>query len=1232
MNRSNSCLYLLSIFFLAVPPFLSFGVSQESTGKHAACRETAPVLSADRDRVFLGPFLDYLEDPDGNLKISQIISKEIQDRFRGCNQKSPGFGFTDSAFWFRFSIQNPTGRPLTRYLEIEYPLLDSVKLFVPDGEGGYHPLEQGDHLTFEKRIIPYRNIVFNLHLPPHSTALYFLRVQTSSSLNLPAYLYSEPAFINRVETEDLALGIYFGILFAMLAYNLLLFFNIREAVYLYYVLFVIFYFLFQLDLTGVAFKYLWPSWIGWANISLPFFILTAYTFGTLFTRKILNSGKHAPFLDKVLCFFLIITSIGSVASLFLPYEISIRMATLVTTTVFVHILTGYVCLYRGWRPARYYALAWTVSMGGAAIYALKSFGVLPNNFFTIWGIQIGSAWEVILLSMALSDRLTLLQREKDQLQTKYTRELEEANRRLEDFARNLEEKVKQRTKELEESNRLLKTQTEEMRRAEEQAERANQAKSLFLANMSHEIRTPLNAITGITALAMEMDITGKLRDYLKVIKVSADSLLDLVNDILDFSKIEAGKMELETLEFNLLELLEKIADVFAEQASAKGIDLIIHIDREVPENLQGDPVRLGQLLTNLTSNAIKFTEEGKVIVRCSLIEQEAGIVHLRFQVMDTGIGVEEQRQQDLFEVFTQADSSTTRRYGGSGLGLAICRKIATLMDGTISMESAPGKGTTFTFEVKLELASSSDRNGPGQGETLFPLLNEKKKPLAIHLLYQQQEVEKSIREQLARLGSKLKSSIRIDGFHLDKETALPCTHNGIDLFIIDIPPQELIPADLLIAFTGLIMEQYEEQAAPLFILLAPQCKTAEIEQLFHGHKEILTSPRPATPFRLQRALAKIVAREDSPEGLPGQESSAVRTGFRNVKILVVEDNEINQMVAREILVKHGATVEFANNGLEALEKASTDHDLILMDVQMPEMDGYEATRILKKRPNIGKIPIIAMTASVFRQDRQRCARAGMDDFIMKPVTPESLMAVLKKWIPEEKQRILSPSSDEQHGDTMQNHAEKTWNTGEVPGADMEQVRSRFGQDLSLYLELLERFVSDMEGLSQHLETLIEKGRFSELKRFFHTQKGVCLNLALNELGAHFLQAEMKSTQEPEALWGIIPAIEKKIASIASFIEETGNKRGELKAEREKPAADRDNAELLQKILELDELLQLNDIESESIWHELRAELRTIIPKEPIHQITDLIAEMEFEAASAMLQEICSNLQEHSSSM
>ena len=1200
----KNILHLSACFFRSFSGLLAFFILLLLTvGASAALKGSTLVVQRDKNQYVIGPYLYYLEDIGGKLSLSQITSPVISRRFSRCDDPAPGFGFTSSTYWFRFSLRNPSSGQISRYLEIEYPLLDHVELYEPGAQGFYNVYREGDWQVFSHRPVPYRNFVFILKIPAHTTLTYFIKVRTSSSLNMPVRLYAPAAFIDKVENEDMALGMYFGILFAMLAYNMILYISIRESLYLYYVMFVMLNFLFQLDLMGVSFKYLWPGAPYWANISLPFFIFTAFFFGTQFTRGILNTFRNIRVIDAILKAFLYLAAAGAVISLVTPYNISIRLATLFIITVVVHITAGFVCLFRGYRPARYYVFAWTVSLAGMAIFALKSFGLLPNNVFTIWGIQIGSAWEVILLSIALADRINMLGKEKEQIQAKYTRKLEAANLSLEEFSKNLEDKVVRRTRELEESNILLKEQARVMRLAEEKAENASMAKSEFLANMSHEIRTPLNAITGMTGLAMEMDgLPQKLRDYLEIIKTSAHSLLDLVSDILDFSKIEAGRMELEKVEFSLLEVIEKTADMFSEQASGQGTELIIDIDPDVPDRISGDPIRLGQLLTNLISNAIKFTSHGEVVLSCKCSGLSKSAAQLEFCIEDTGIGIDPDRLDFLFEMFTQADTSTTRRFGGTGLGLAICKKIADLMRGKIQVSSQPGKGSRFIFSVELERApgASVAQSAP----PVFP------RETPVVLCCRSERLGQALEKMLRSLGL---SEIRyISEDHLEDGAGVFNTGALLFLNVREGDLQSPRAVDLLGRFPDLsiiVCHGFNFEPSRRLILMAPRMsfilKPVKKSMLSEILKSVLGE--------------KLFLRHDGKE-IRGHKKSSMP--FPGIRVLLVEDNEINQMVARKIISRTGARVTIAENGKEALSVAGQGFDIIFMDIQMPEMDGYETTVALRGIKETMDVPIIAMTAGVFDDDRQRCFQSGMNDFLMKPVTPESVHTVLKKWLKKKggKSGEICPHTET---DGLESFVEALT---PFDGIDVRDAAARFHGSRALFFDVMERFLSQYGDFGKDIMKDLDSGNIQGLLSRIHALKGVSGNISAVALRESCMDFEDSvKTGELNHAREKVEEIQQKIDAIAeshksyvaghqTAVPAQGGQTGE--------SVFRDEVHGAENLLDrLDELLALNDIESEVLWERLKSILNDQIPSREQKVFEAFLLELDFDDARVQLQKI-----------
>jgi len=522
-------------------------------------------------------------------------------------------------------------------------------------------------------------------------------------------------------------------------------------------------------------------------------------------------------------------------------------------------------------------------------------------------------------------------------------------------------------------NITQRKRVEQFKVEKEAAEAAALAKSEFLANMSHEIRTPLNAVIGLTDLMTRTNLDPKQTDYLDKIQLSAHSLLKIINDILDFSKIEAGKLHLEETDFQLRDLLDNILDMLSGKAAEKGIELIISISDDMPCALKGDPLRLGQVLINLISNAIKFTKEGEVIVRVSLIKKEGDRVRLRFSVKDSGIGISRQQISKLFSAFTQADSSTTRKYGGTGLGLVISRRLAEMMGGEIRAESEPGMGSTFFFTAELGLQPDVNEIKPQIPDVL--------KHLRVMVVDDNASSRQIIEEYLQSFNFRT-TSVNSGQAALD-ELKTSYENKPYDLVIIDWMMPEMdgiatirkkrddsrvadIPVILMTAFGREEVIKQAENAGVNAFLLKPIKQSVLLDTIMDvfGHETIISA-----------AKNRIASSKPMNKDL-----------FDGVKVLLAEDNAINQQVATEILSAAGIIVETADNGQEAIRaifgKPLTDgypYHVVLMDVQMPEMDGYDATRIIRSDPAYENLPIIAMTAHAMKGDKERCLSAGMND-------------------------------------------------------------------------------------------------------------------------------------------------------------------------------------------------------------------------------------------------------------
>jgi two-component system sensor histidine kinase/response regulator len=532
-----------------------------------------------------------------------------------------------------------------------------------------------------------------------------------------------------------------------------------------------------------------------------------------------------------------------------------------------------------------------------------------------------------------------------------------------------------------------KKAADDIMRAKDLAEEATRIKSDFLANMSHEIRTPMNAVLGLSQLVLKTELTPRQRDFIEKVESSGQHLMGIINDILDFSKVEAGKLDIEQTDFALDGLMNTMTDLVAERCTAKGLELVLNIAPEVPRQLVGDALRLSQILVNFTGNAVKFTERGEVVVSVHLDRRVGNQVVLRFCVADTGIGMTPEQIAKLFESFQQADSSTTRKYGGTGLGLAISKKLALLMGGEVGVESTPGKGSMFWFTALLQEGAVAQLPAPRiadmQGQRVLVVDDNDVARTVILGMLQEMGFE-------ATGASSGKAAIA--AVQRATDIAQPFEMIYVDWRMPEIDGLEtarhiqslnLVPAPVLVMMTAYGREGVLKDAAAAGVqdvLVKPVCQST----LFNTTMNALGSRMPA---RIQATEAATDVNE-------------VLAPIHGARVLLVEDNDINQIVASEILTDAGLVVEIATDGRIALEMVQANsYDIILMDMQMPVMDGIDATREIRRVGRFNTLPIIAMTANAMNQDRQKCLDAGMNDFLSKPIEPEELWRILLLWTP-----------------------------------------------------------------------------------------------------------------------------------------------------------------------------------------------------------------------------------------
>ena len=757
-----------------------------------------------------------------------------------------------------------------------------------------------------------------------------------------------------------------------------------------------------------------------------------------------------------------------------------------------------------------------------------------------------------------------------------------SERELASYRDELESMVASRTAELELASHALELQTVELqdankalRGAKESAEEANRAKSSFLANMSHEIRTPMNAIIGLTHLIRKDLTSQRQRQQLDKISGAAMHLLAVINDILDFSKIEAGKMTLDPSDFELERVVANVFTLTNEKAEEKGLEVVADI-RNLPEMLHGDGVRLGQILLNFVGNAIKFTQQGSVVLHGEVLRTEGDTAYLRFEVRDTGIGLTEEQKARLFAAFHQADVSTTRTYGGTGLGLAISRRLADLMGGRVGVSSEVGKGSTFWFEapfgVPLEAAPRSAGALPPRTRVL--------------VIDDMEEAREPLVDMLTSMGARADA-----------------VANG-SLALQRISDADALGDPYLMVFTdwqmpGLNGTQTWQRIRQLPLRLIPVCVLVSgssgcpVDDLENNHFADFIA-KPVMPARLTECIAKTWGRAQVADER-GQESTLVPQFKPGKRILLVEDNALNQEVAIELLASMGFDVDLAEDGVYAVQKATQHgYDMILMDMQMPRMDGLEATRQIRKLPTHANTPIVAMTANAFAEDRAATVAAGMNDHLAKPVDPDLLAHVLAVWMPDavsHRANALLPVIAAESATKEDDQVALMESLSTVHGLTLTLGLRSFRGNAQHLAKLLRRFATEHSKDVALARSHLKAGDAESAQRTLHSLKGLAGTAGLIELQTLASEAEQRVRhgaphgQVEEALQAMEPVMETIAQSLVRLFPQP----------LEAPSISREV--LLKQLGDLRALLAADDLDAAEAYAALRDAMALHFPSQ-----------------------------------
>ncbi|MBF0151799.1 MAG: response regulator [Magnetococcales bacterium] len=727
----------------------------------------------------------------------------------------------------------------------------------------------------------------------------------------------------------------------------------------------------------------------------------------------------------------------------------------------------------------------------------------------IWDMQKGRITEIGHLATAVTVFHEAL------------RERHQAHKELEQHRDHLEKMVQERTLELVQA----KTTAEQ---AMHEADKANRAKSDFLANMSHEIRTPMNAIIGLSHLCLQTQLTGRQKDYLRKVHNSATALLRIINDILDYSKIEAGRLDMECIDFTLEEVLGNIASMISLKAQEKRLEFLMKTSVDIPPGLVGDPLRLGQILVNFANNAIKFTERGEVAITTELLERGEGFVRLQFTVRDSGIGMTREQISRLFQAFSQADASTTRKYGGTGLGLVISKQLIEMMDGNVRVESEPGAGTCFIFDVRLGVGNRS------MEKNLIPTTDLR--GLKVLAVDDNESARNVIDDYLTSFTFKVtKAANGMDAIVAVQEAEMD--KNPFDLVIMDYMMPELDG----ISTIARIRNDLGLSKVPVMIMATAFGEEGVVKRAMQEAKVDGFLVKPINQSLLFEAImeafgkSQSVGRKETPSLEACQDFKVILSGAR---ILLAEDNEINQQVARELLEQADITVIVAEHGGQAVDMVLRERfDGVLMDVQMPVMDGLTATREIRKHPEFANLPILAMTANAMSNDRELCLDAGMQDHISKPVDPEKLFATLAKWI---KPVAPRPVTNAPERSMTMNLATELPFLPEIQNIDTKIGLQRMGGNVKGYLGLLAKFRVNQGGAEAAIRTALTANDTPTAERLAHTLKGVAgtIGAGMLEEKARILESAIKEGSGQEQIEGALHETALALNTLCGFLDQS----------------------------------------------------------------------------------------------
>ncbi|VXB79912.1 Multi-sensor hybrid histidine kinase [Massilia sp. 9I] len=889
-------------------------------------------LTRGGERVEAWPAVSILRDPGGKLDAAGALARSAQ--FVRPDTAYATLGMQPGTTWVRIPLSVAADAPGGWVMQIDFALLDEVDVHLENAAGLRQVASLGRMQTPAGDSLKGRVPAAVLRLAPGQDYTVLLRVASVGPKILPISFSQPHSILSDALSEQILQGLLLGLRITLFLYAVGQWLTLREPLFGKYALLAAGVTVYSACWFGTAGQYLWPgnAWLleHAAGIASIMASCGAYLF---VEQSLARPGKDRIFsiLMKTFAGLCLVTAVGFGTGLIGHAKLVLIVGTLGIMPMLLGLPGAFRRARAGDPVGTYFLIGWAVAFASSLITAQLINGKQPANFWTMHALVFGSTFDMLVFM------------------------------------------------------RILGLRTKAMQSAMLRAEASTRMKSEFLANMSHEIRTPMNAIIGMSRLALMREPSPALRNYLDKILGASEHLMGIINDILDFSRIEAGKLAIEAVPFKLDDMFEQLGSLTDVKLESRGIELIFRVGPGVPARLVGDPLRLGQVLINLTGNAVKFTEHGEIVVAVEVLKQEGRQVTLGFSVTDTGIGMTPEQLKRLFQSFSQADSSTTRKYGGTGLGLSISRRLVELMGGEISVTSSPQAGSRFSFTLPLEL--------PGDAAALRPALLPDLRALVVD---DSATARAALSEMLGALG------LRADSVASGEEALVLLARAANDgqpygIVLMDY----LMPGLDGVATIRRIRHDARGQAGratPAILMISAFTREAVLEQQGELPVDAFLH-KPVGPALLYHSLLQVLhpqAGSAEPPRSPGAPDLPRLDGAR---ILLAEDNANNREVALDFMAAARMQVDVAFNGVEALRMAKDgDYDLVLMDIQMPEMDGLTAAREIRAVARLRELPIVAMTAHALDSDRAQSRAAGMNDHVTKPIDPDLLFCTLLKWI------------------------------------------------------------------------------------------------------------------------------------------------------------------------------------------------------------------------------------------